>query len=78
MCCMVYLAFDPNTNNIGDMWLGRYEKTASPFFPFFNLCFLLFQIQRVINKRLWDKYVYRRREVRAYFSLDVYLSIHSL
>ena len=26
----------------------------------------LFQIQRVINKRLWDKYVYRRREVRAF------------
>ena len=26
------------------MWLGCYEKTASPFSPFFNLCFLLFQI----------------------------------
>ena len=57
---------------IGDMCLGCYEKTASPFSPFFNL---LFQIQRVINKRLWDKYVYRRREVRAYFSLETSNSI---
>lgn len=30
---------------------------------FVNQYWFVFQIQRVVNKRLWDKYVYRRREV---------------
>ena len=75
LCVLWFIWLWTLIQTIGDMWLGCYEKTASPFSPFFNLCFLLFQIQRVINKRLWDKYVYRRREVRAYFSLETSNSI---
>ena len=75
LCVLWFIWLLTLIQTIGDMWLGCYEKTASPFSPFFNLCFLLFQIQRVINKRLWDKYVYRRREVRAYFSLETSNSI---
>ena len=63
---MVYLTFVSNTNNWWHSSLARKRRLKS-IFSFLQVCFLLFQIQRIINERLWDKYVYRRRELTAWF-----------